>query len=385
MRLRFEPSRRSILKAILTSGLTLAAARPGEAKAETLVGAIRWDAWYSPGSVPTTAVANSLAPPEYRWRLPFFSKLDPQSQPPVKLPLASQELLDLEIKQALYAGLDFWAFVGYGLKDSMSSALNLYLTSRDKGSLRFCFFTELARWGNSGRLSSTVDEEISLMARPEYVRVGDQRPLYFLGFIDRRTISSHWGTIELLRSGIEVFRKKCLASGLGNPYIVLCGPFSELQDWTLAGGDAVGAYSIGDPFRTGSYSSLVDLVEQRWSSLRVSGLPVVPTAMAGLDRRPRVEHPVPWEAITTSLDALKAHYDSPTPEELAAHVSRAIQFLEKQPRESRAPAALIYAWNENDEGGWLIPTIPCDTNRLTSLAKVLGSKEAQNPGCSVSR
>lgn len=32
---------------------------------------------------------------------------------------------------------------------------------------------------------------------------------------------------------------------------------------------------------------------------------------------------------------------------------------------------LIYAWNENDEGGWLMPTLPCQTDRLDALRQVL--------------
>ena len=78
------------------------------AAARPLVGAIRWDAWYGPGSIPTEAVTHSLSPPQYRWRLPFFAQ---QNASHVLLPAASQALMNLEIRQAEYAGLDYWAFV----------------------------------------------------------------------------------------------------------------------------------------------------------------------------------------------------------------------------------------------------------------------------------
>lgn len=32
---------------------------------------------------------------------------------------------------------------------------------------------------------------------------------------------------------------------------------------------------------------------------------------------------------------------------------------------------LIYAWNENDEGSWLMPTLPCQTDRPDALHQVL--------------
>lgn len=43
---------------------------------------------------------------------------------------------------------------------------------------------------------------------------------------------------------------------------------------------------------------------------------------------------------------------------------------------------LIYAWNENDEGGWLVPTAPCDQTRLEALHKLLRDTVASDaPGC----
>ena len=40
-----------------------------------------------------------------------------------------------------------------------------------------------------------------------------------------------------------------------------------------------------------------------------------------------------------------------------------------------ANAIIIYAWNENDEGGWLIPTLSEGTARLDAIARVLNPKE----------
>jgi hypothetical protein len=37
-----------------------------------LVGALRRQAWYVPGTEPTTAVERSLSPPQYQPRMPFF-------------------------------------------------------------------------------------------------------------------------------------------------------------------------------------------------------------------------------------------------------------------------------------------------------------------------
>lgn len=67
------------------------------------------DAWYAPGSSVTSAVERSLTPEQYRWRRPFFSRQDEAGH--VRMRAISQGLMDLEIAQARYAGLDYWAFL----------------------------------------------------------------------------------------------------------------------------------------------------------------------------------------------------------------------------------------------------------------------------------
>lgn len=377
-------TRRLFLKSLAAVPLARVSAAQARTGSRPVVGAIRWDAWYSPGSTPTSAVEKSLAPTQYRWRLPFFAKVDATIDKPVQLPAISQSLMDLEIRQAAYAGLDYWAFLGYGSTDPMSSALSYYLASEQRSLIRFCVFTELVRWGTVEHPSPIIKEHIALMKRAEYLRVSGGRPLYFLGFIDKKTVLERWGGPDGVRGKLRAFRQDAISAGVGNPYVVLAGPLAEASDWSSLGGDAIGAYALGDPFGTGPFSSLEKIVEARWRLLNSKDMPLVPTVMAGSDRRPRVEHPVPWEPSQRPYTGLQYYYEGPTPEELAAHLKNALRFVADQAPDRRAPAILIYAWNENDEGGWLIPTVPCQTDRLNSLHHLLGSKnQPTNPGCAV--
>ncbi len=41
------------------------------------------------------------------------------------------------------------------------------------------------------------------------------------------------------------------------------------------------------------------------------------------------------------------------------------------PEAAEANALLIYAWNENDEGGWLVPTLGEGSARLDAIREVL--------------
>jgi hypothetical protein len=52
-------------------------------------------------------------------------------------------------------------------------------------------------------------------------------------------------------------------------------------------------------------------------------------------------------------------------------LTQSLRWIAAQAPDQQAPVALIYAWNENDEGGWLMPTWPCQTDRLDALHQVL--------------
>ncbi len=58
-------------------------------------------------------------------------------------------------------------------------------------------------------------------------------------------------------------------------------------------------------------------------------------------------------------------------ERMVRHVGRVLEWLEANAQHARAQLALIYAWNENDEGGWLVPTLSEGPARLVALRRVL--------------
>ena len=299
------------------------------------------------------------------------------------MPAVSQGLMDLEIAQALYAGLDYWAFVSYPSDSAMAAPLHRYLASKRRGKLRFCLFAELSAWGSREKLAPLLSEQLRLMAHEAWLRVEGDRPLYYLGFISAQLADEHWGGREGLRHAIANFRARSIAAKVGNPYIVVgVLPRDDTGFAASLGADAVGAYAIADGQATGDYGALVRIAEHGWRALSASGLPVVPTVMAGWDRRPRVENPVPWEKGQRQGVGLKYFFAAPQANELAAHLNDALRWVNEQPATLRAPAVLIYAWNENDEGGWLVPTAPCDQARIEALHHLLRDTVAGTPpGC----
>jgi hypothetical protein len=344
------------------------------------VGAIRWDAWYTPGSLPTDAVQRSLSPEQYRWRLPFFAHQSADGS--VTFWPISQGLIDREIEQATYAGLDFWAFVAYSGEDPMSTALKYYISSTKRAHIKFCLFCELVRWGSVSESSALIAEHLSIMSTDSYVRLPGGRPLYFLGFISERLVSQRWGSMDALRSQIDRFRRSAEAVGVGNPYLVVSGSRWDSIEWAAElGADAVTAYAIADFKGSGSYEALAQYSEEGWSTLSAAGLPVVPTVMTGWDRRPRISHPVPWEQWQEVNVGLQHYYDSPSQNGLSDHLSHALQWARSRDG-GCSPIVLVYAWNENDEGGWLIPTLSCNEDRLQAVRNVLNPiGHTRDSGC----
>lgn len=376
-------SRRKFLQSITALAAASASPIPVSAatRARPLVGAIRWDAWYAPGSVPTEAVKRTLSPAKYQWQLPFFANVSGEN---ISLPSISQGIIDLEIDHAAYMGIDYWAFVAYGQDDPMSAPLQFYLKSASRQKVRFCMFTELERWGTKARPSSLIAEHLALMASDTYLRVYGNRPLYFLGFITAQKAIDRWGSLSGLKAQISLFRSQAVSVGLGNPYFVVAGSSRDADTWApYLDGDAVSAYVIADSRTTGQYAALAQLAENGWQILGTTGLPVVPTVMAGWDRRPRVENPVPWEPNQKPGAGLEYYFEMPTPVELSSHLRRAISFAQQSTAYRRAPAVLIYAWNEYDEGGWLTPTIPCERQHSEAIHQVLATRSQFLPGCAV--
>jgi hypothetical protein len=350
---------------------TPGSSRLAERTARPLVGAIRWDAWHGARGSPGMAVQRSLSPKKWHHRLPFFGRVISDSE--VSVDGASQGVMDREIEYASGAGLDYWAFVTYDPNDPMSLGLKYYLSSERRTSIRFCLITEHSRWGDRNNYGERIRRFVQLMGEDTYLTVQGGRPLLYLGFIQDDGVKKRWGAIEEFRKAVDALRAMARQRGLANPYIVIM-EFNPERGHRLReqlGADAIGCYAAQGGESAAPYGNLAAYAERFWERSKSTGSEVVPIVMSGWDRRPRVEHPVPWETWQQPGVGLEKYYEQPTPEALGTHLRHAIEWIRSNPDSSPAHAALIYAWNENDEGGWLVPTISEGTARLDAIRRVL--------------
>jgi hypothetical protein len=142
--------------------------------------------------------------------------------------------------------------------------------------------------------------------------------------------------------------------------------------------DAVSAYAVaGSRVKQGTYGQLATIVERFWNQTKAAGLPLVPIAMTGWDRRPRVMNPVPWEAGASAPQSLEYYFERPSGTELSEHMRAAL--VAAQEDGSSARTVLVYAWNEFDEGGWLAPTLGDKGGRLRAVKTAVDSACAARP------
>ena len=333
----------------------------------TVVGAIRWDAWHGNKSGVGRAVEISLGPKQWHYRVPFFGEI--LSDTEVAIRGYTQDIVDKEIAYAHQAGLDYWAFGFYDANlPSIVEARNLYLASRHKADISFCL------WSGPDGLAATqnVQRIVQLMREPTYQKVAGNRPLFYLGFVDDK-----WQKILSEHQGVDGLRRLAQQAGLGNPYLVLMDfrPEKGKKIADALGFDAISTYSCAGNGCGAPYAALAEHVEKFWDQCKAAGAHVVPIVMTSADRRPRVEHPVPWETYQKPGVGIEKYYEAPTPAELSTHLEHALSWIRNNPDITPAKAVIIYAWNENDEGGWLIPTKDdagrLDESRIQAVSRVL--------------
>ena len=303
-------------------------------KNKTLVGAIRWDAWIGEG--PGLEVEKSLGPEKYHDRLPFYATIIDENQ--VEIRATTQEIIDQEIAFAKDAGLDYWAFDWYPQGSGLDIARNLYFSSEYNEDINWCVILGTNPFDLDVDLPWLIDK----FKESNYQTVLDDRPLVYY-------FNANGSETEF----INKIRTETEKAGVPTPYIVAMGwgvSIAETAD--LIGADAISSYVVG---ATGGvpYADLMEMERQRWDDYQSTGKQVVPSVTTGWDKRTRHENPVSWESPSAATEWV----ERATPEQIAAHLKDAIDWNNANPDSTVANTALIYAWNENDEGGWIIPTL----------------------------
>jgi len=361
---------------VVTAGLQLlritTADAPQAEPEHVAVGAIRWDAW-----TPGTEWEMNLSPPQWHDRLPFYGREVAADR--VEISAGTQQVMDKEIAYARRAGLDYWAYC-FSLPTDLSAepdeyALRLHLSSRRRTDVHFAFvLMGPGYWGPKEDYPKAAERLARYFADPAYQKVQGGRPLLFIFYTE--ALTTYFGTDEAIRQGLDTIRAKAADAGLQPPLIVAdvwsAESGADLVD--RVGFDAVSGYTNVDFQNYGDqeypYTNLAAANRRYWDAIAATGKQAVPIVTTGWDHRPRWRDPKRFEELYKSPPR-GPWYTPPTPMELAGNLRSALDWVAAHPENAQPGAVILYAWNESDEGGWLVPTHAEGTLRLEAIARVL--------------
>lgn len=343
--------------------------------ARPIVGAIRWDGWTE-----NSKWGNNLKPEQWHYRLPFYAKV---CDGKLEVRADSQDIMDQEIMYASDAGLSYWAFCyDYAnfKADAKKVGLPLYLSSQYKSKINFCVI-----WlGNEKELwPEMVKHLVALFKEPTYQKVLGGRPLVYRYYVE--TMAKQFGSEKAAKEAINYLAAEAMKAGLKRPYMVaqVWNAQDGARDVDNLGFDALSAYSMSVNVETMEqkeypYSRLAKINHDFWNACKGTGKEVIPIVNTGWDVRPRW-----WDTklMKAYSGAERPWFTKATPSEIADNVRDAIEWNRDNPTAGKANAVLIYAWNETDEGGWLVPTLSEGKARLDALRRVISSYSKCNDCC----
>ena len=355
-----------ILQLIVIGLLVFATTRDVVFAVETpTVGVIRFDAWDNSINPQVAPDYSKFGPQQWHYRLPFFTTWDSNGTP--VLNGASQGNVDKEIQIADAAGISYFAFDYYPIIDwgwlinhqtTINYGLRDYLASTVPSNVKFALIIvsdggvlgDVTKWN-----TSQVPQIVNLMKNQKYQTVLDGRALvYFFG----ADWTKYFGTKEAAKSALTTLRQQIAAATGKNPYFVSMDYDTDVAYFEF---DARSGYlGLSDFTAKGaSYQALTVSNLNYWNNLAQSGYQVIPLVSAGYDQRPR------------DPNYTGAGFQKGTAAEIAGNLQSAIQWIHTHPAITTPNSILLYAWNENIEGGWVMPTLFDGDARLEEIAKVI--------------
>jgi len=299
------------------------------------------------------------------------------------------ENMERQIGLAADAGLAFWSFCWYAPENPpqnwrgragltyanhpLNDALRLYLKAQNRDRLKFNLLVANhypysiipEQW------DELTDHWVGLMKQESYLKP-DGNPL--IVFYSGQGMLEKFGGAEALRKAFDLFRQKAADAGLSGVRIGVCShePSQELED---AGFDVYTGYHFRwmmSGVKWGQCSPFSDMAaahRKSWAGYPRSqtDLPVIPLLAAGWDDRPRRRE--------DKNDPFFWWVTDPTPKELYDHLLEMMHWMDAHPEQCfRDQVAVIYAWNEVGEGGYLTPSRGRDNRFMGAVRAALDGR-----------
>lgn len=329
------------------------------------LGAYYYNGWTDPGNSSDTknsfnAITEELKS-DYPERKPIWGWIT-----------SSPSIMKAQIDAAANAGIDFFSFDWY-FKDGtanmpLNQALDLYLKAPNKARLKFClmvanhepFLTGPENW------PALTSEWIKLFKNSSYLKVAGKP---FLIFFSVSSLIKEFGSATAVHVALDSLRLVAKKEGTKGVTIGACvyGNSKSVEEAVTCGFDILTGYNYhGAGLKANQVetpiANMLNADLQVWNQIKnLSSLPYIPVATLNWDPRPWRKNPstIP-HFVGYSLNSV---YNSITA--LQQWISG------NQDRTSKERMALLYAWNENGEGGWLTPSEMLKDSLLQGIKKAV--------------
>lgn len=329
------------------------------------IGAINWDSCLPRDTYFGSYTLKALGNDTYKSRFPYFAK---EKNGEYDFSYRTQEEYDRELLYAVEAGIDFFAYCWYpdtlsertcwkdiGSKllwehyPELNIARKLYQKSYVNKDIKMCAILFTMR----AYAETDIDDLVFAMKQDYYEKI-DGRPVIFT-----------FGGFE--EGFIDAIKERTLKHNI-NPYIVFMNNSATIHNGlNYRKADAISAYS--SCHNGESFGDVINGVEENNYKRLESGLKEIPMLSVGWNPMPRVDRPVPWTGYREGPYA-----PQPNEEQMEESFKRLFEFIENNPEKTDIGYAMVYAWNEFEEGGYLCPTLgddgKADTQFLDIFKKV---------------
>jgi hypothetical protein len=294
----------------------------------------------------------------------------------------SLPVVERQIDCAADHGLSFFAFDWYwpeGADKStpLNTGLELYLKAGNKKRLQFCLMVANHGGFRIGPADWEVvtDAWVRLFREPTHLKVGN-KPL--LIFFAARELRHAFGSSDAVKAAFDKLETKARAAGLDGVCVAACATPGPTNKWdNLADLKAEGyacltgynyhGYPVKGPDKIQPFARMIEGHQALWDRFAAnSSLPYMPVVTVGWDKRP-------WEDAAKP-ETQGVYYPDRTPVQVADFVTRAIRWMDAHPdKTTKERILLLYAWNENGEGGYLTPTKGGGDTYLKAIEKAVNS------------
>jgi hypothetical protein len=283
------------------------------------------------------------------------------------------EIMRRQIDYCADHGLAFWAFDWYypegeNKTTPLNNALGLYLKAPNCQRMKFCLLVANHRGFRIGPKDwdACCQQWIELFQQPTHLTL-DGKPL--LIFFSPGELQQAFGGVEGVRKALDSLQAKAEDAGLPGVAVAACtGPGGHLGDLARSGYTLLTGYNYNLGWQSGGgsqpFRTLIEGNARIFDQFaEKTPLPYVPVITVGWDRRP-------WEEDKLPPEKMSVWYPDRTPKLVEEFVRLGVRWLDEHPDKATAQRLLLlYAWNENGEGGYLTPTAADDTEYLKAVER----------------